>query len=500
MKRLFALLSVLLAINVVEAQQWSYEYYCDENESTLFITGDMSAHYNYVLGTLYENDSNKSNPIALCVDDDGLYADKVFDEKFYKSSFITSLGLGNGNVFVVALCSENDEDDMYEKLWMAVLNPDLDIMCENYLDVEEPYISYGLSAQTLMSDNDEIVLVTKVTDSIPLHTVIEYDFLFCKLDWNCNLLKKSYLENPSYHSNITDFIKVPNTNYYAIFGNGMHVSGSETVSYIDDDLNYLSTSIIDKMSNYPDNILPLYVSVDYWYDESHFLMSAMSAHTEGINDWHPIVIKMDTDMNVVKSLSLERVDTTDYVSQFRSMAYVNPDKIFVSSFWQNGSYFETFPNTATVFLINKELDLLGRKDFEFGNYMNILYIQPTRDEGCVVQAVLDCDTSEMSYICMLKAQDFEIITDVLENKDGFEYDFYPNPVSSDLYINVKNIMNEKVRIVITDMMGRRYLDKDLCLNKNTLSINVASLKKGNYIYSIMDADGRCMMSDKFIKE
>lgn len=498
MKRLFVLLFVLFVMKPAVSQQWFYEYPCSDDQNIFFITGDMSSNYNYVLGTLYENNSNLSCPIALCIDENGNYVDKVFYAMSYKSSFITSLGLGDGNVFVVALCDDSDLDNMYEKLWVAVLDPDLNIVAESYLATEETYISYGFSAQLLMNDNNEIVLVTKVTDSIPTQSIIEYDFVFYKFDCNCNLLNRSYLENPSYHSEITDFVKVPGTGYYAMFSNGMHVSGVETVSYIDDDLNCISVSIIDKMSNYPNNILPKFICVDHWCDENYFLMSAKSAHTDGINDWHPIVLKMDADMNVVKSLSLERVDTTDYVSQYRSMAYVNRDKIYVSTFWQNGSYFESYPNTATVFLINEELDLLGRKDFDLGAFMNIFYVQPTFDEGCIIQAYLDYNTHKVPVICKLKIDDFDVVTDVEEN--DYVCDFYPDPVSSVLNINVKNIMKKKVIIVITDILGRRCLERDVFLNENTLSINVNSLKRGTYQCHIVNDDGRCVMSDRFIKE
>ena len=57
MNRLFLFLSFLFVVNVAESQQWFKEYPCGENESVVFNTGDMSARYNYVLGTLYENDS-----------------------------------------------------------------------------------------------------------------------------------------------------------------------------------------------------------------------------------------------------------------------------------------------------------------------------------------------------------------------------------------------------------------------------------------------------------
>ena len=128
MRRLIVLLFILFSVEYVESQQWFYEYPCNEDEEVFFITGDMSANYNFVLGTLYDNDSNLSTPIALCFDENGNYIDKMFCSTFPNSSFITSLGLGDGNVFVAAVCGVSE--NMYEKLWVAVLNPDLNILTE----------------------------------------------------------------------------------------------------------------------------------------------------------------------------------------------------------------------------------------------------------------------------------------------------------------------------------------------------------------------------------
>lgn len=180
------------------------------------------------------------------------------------------------------------------------------------------------------------------------------------------------------------------------------------------------------------------------------------------------------------------------------MAYVNNDKIYISTFWQNSTLVESFPNTATVYQINEELDLLGRKDFDLGVFMNILYIQPTFDEGCIIQAYLDYNTHKVPVICKLKSDDFEVETEIVENKEDLS--FYPNPVSSLLNINVENMINENVKIMITDLLGRRYLDEDFYLDESTFSINVNSLKSGTYIYSIKSEDGRSVLKNKFIKE
>ncbi len=499
MRRLLTLMFVMLMVKTVSSQQWSFEYPVNEKEYVIFTTGDMSLNYNYVLGTKYIHDSNMSHPVALCFDEDGGCKERMFDNGFEGESFIAAVGLKDGNVFVAALCGYDANSETCEKIWIAVLNPDLDIVAEKYLDFEEPYIAFGPSSQALLNDNEEIVFVTKVTDLITEHVITEYDFLFYKIDVNCNLLKQSYLENPSRYSDISDFIKVPNTDCYAMYSNGMTTLGVETVSYVDDDLNYMSTTIIDDFDNYPNNILPMFICVDYWYDENHFLMSANSSNTDGINDLHPIVLKMDTDMNILKTLSLERIDTTDYVSQFRSMAYVNQEKIYISTFWQNMSYFDVQPNTATVFLINDDLEILGRKDFDFGEYMSILYIQPTYDEGCIIHVMFEYNDYTQMVIYKLNIEDFEMVTDIVKNEEDFEVSFSPNPVSSLLNIDIVDVNDKEVRLAIFDMLGRRCLDRDVYLDGNTLALDVSMLEKGMY-FCDMTIDERRVLRKKFVKE
>ncbi len=499
MKRFLILLFVLSMLKYANSQQWSFEFPCEKDEYAHFMAGDKSLCYNYVVGGLYENVTNVSSAIALCVNENGEYLDKYFLENSAKSTFVTALGLNDGNVFVAAVCSDNQEKYVYEKLWIAVLDSDLEVLSEQNIEVDEGYVSFGMSAQAVLNDNNEIVFVTVVTDSIPLHTIIEYDFSFYKFDVNCNMLRQAYLENPSYHSEISDFVKVADADYYAMFSNGMHVTGVETVSYIDDDLNYISTNVVDNMNNYPENILPMFTCVDYWYDENHFLMSAMSAHTDGINDWHPVVIKMDKDMNVQKSLSFERVDTTDYVSQYRSMACVDSGKIFISTFWQNSSDFEFYPNTATIFLINDKLELLGRRNLESDAFIEILYIQPTCDEGCIIQAYKIYKTHRVPVICKLKSEDFEIVTDVVDYGDDIEICSYPNPVSSVLNINADFIPDVNVRIIVFDILGRRYLDKELYLDGDILTLDVSPLLKGTYFYEVM-LNEKCVLRERFIKK
>ena len=499
MTRFTALLLMLCVMNVIYAQQWIIDYQTAPNEEVVFFHGDKSLQYDYAVGEYVNNETDEKYPIALCIDLNGDYLDKVFYKEGRTAKFTSVLGLGDGNAFVTATCSDDTIPECYEKLWVAILNPNLEVIEECNIELNAPYLSFSTTTHALVNDEDEIVLVTLVTDSIPEHTSIIYDYSFYKFDARCNLLKQSYLENQSRQCNIDDFTRIPDTDIYAIFGYGLDVSGMANVIYIDDELNYLSMSFLDEQQEYPDLMLPYRMSLGFWYDKDHFLMSAQTVQTSGLNNWRPFVVKMDRDMNVIKTLDFERVDTTDYVAEYKSVAYVNPDVIYVSTFWDRGSFLDVFPNSMTLFLINEKLDLLGRKTMVYDNYYYyVLHIHPSYDGACIVQGVAVGDGHDRSVIYKFKSEDFEMLTEVTDNSVDFEISSYPNPVSSVLNIDVESINNDNVRVILFDMMGRRYLDKDVRLDGDMLTLDVTPLPKGTYFYKIV-IDDRNEIKKRFIK-
>lgn len=498
MRHLILFLFFFVATHVV-AQQWSIEYVPEEHENISLITGDNSGTYDYVVGMYHDKSQDERCPMAICIDKDGAYRDKIFEFEGKKSRFNLALGLGDGNVFVVAPYSDSVDTEYYEKLWIAVLNPYLEVVFENMIELDDPYTSYIGMSYALENESDEIVVVTRVTDSIPLHTEILCDFSFLKFDDQCNLIQHSYTENKGRKSEITDFVLVPNKGEYALFGNGMHLSGMSNINYFDDDFNHLSTVFFDDMSSYPDLLLPLRMSVDYWYDESHFLMSAQNINTSGVNEWKPFVAKVDTDMNVLKTLDLERVDTTDYVFQNKNMSFVDKDKIYIATFWEIGSFLDAFPNSLTVYLVNDDLDLLGRKTIPFEEFYFGLHTHSTMDGGCLLVGKFGFEGNESILILKVDSDEFEMHTDVVEYENGMEMLSYPNPVSSSLNIIVKEEKGCEARVFVVDMFGRRYLDKAVFLDGEVLSIDVSPLEEGMYVCGVIVND-KCVYKDKFVKE
>lgn len=494
MSRIIALLLIILTC-VANAQQWDIEYCSDDYSGCILTSGDNSGDYDYFVGFCSDKVTGVYVGVAVCADENGNYKDRVFWQDGKKSKFTHVLGLGNGNVFVSALYGDDDSPDMYSKLWVAVLNPDLEIVKERYIELDESYITYIGKAYTLMNDDNEIVLLTRVADYESYNVNDRFDYVFYVFDDACNLLQYSCLVNETHRSDITDFTLVPGAKSYAIFGNGMHVSGMSNVIYVDEDFNYLSMEFFDDMNDYPDLMLPVRMCVGHWCDESHFLMSAQTTMTNGINDWATFVAKIDTEMNVVKNLNLERIDTTDYVFEFESMEYVNDDRIYVATFWER----KDLPNELNIYLINDDLELLGRKSVVTEDCFFGLHIHSTKEGGCVVVGKETIPDSENPIIYKFAADEFGIDVNVINMKPCCETVSCPNPVSSVLNINVGYITDEKVRISVIDVLGRRYLDKEIFLAGNMLLLDVSSLESGTYFY-VITKDKKTILKNRFVKQ
>lgn len=481
-----------------QSQKWYVDYPCEKDEVVSFTSGDMSGKYNFSIGARRNQLTEEMFPIALCIDENGNYKDRIFDDNMKKGMFCYAQGIGEGRAFVVARCTENDDAGIYEQLWVSIIDSDLEILQQKHIDIEYPYISFG-TVKALVNDNKEFVVVAQVIGGAPSSNNVVYDYAFYKIDGGCKLLKYSYLKNTTYNNVITDFTLRPNTNQYAVVGNGMSVNGMETVFYIDDDLNYVSTVEIDNTNDYSNYMFPKFMDVGHWIDDNHFLMSAQTSNTSGKNEWCPIVLKMDSDMNILERLDLERVDATEYVSQHRSMAYIDANTIYVSTYCAGDTDFSDFlPNTASIYLINEELELLGKKEININDFIWLLHIQPTYDKGCIIQASIVCNTHEKPFICKLDKSDFEEITNVLDYEVTSIVDVFPNPVSSILYIDVDNQDNKKMQVEIVDVLGRRCREEDLGCDNDVLQIDVSQLKRGVYCCHIK-CDGY-NVKKMFIKE
>ena len=496
MKRSVILLVLMLMANLLYSQEWCIKLPFDDCDA-FFFHCDASADYNYSLGSVTEVHDNKSKPLILCVNNEGEYKYRILDFDTVVVTINAALGLGDGNLFVNAYCNEPESESLKNKLWLAIINPNLEILHQNLIDVDDDYMSFGPEADLVMNEKAEIILATQITKDNYLINPI-YDYAFYKFDNQCNMIKNVILENTSYNLNINDLTIIPESECYAIFGKGMYPSGTPTVFYLDDNLNYMYSTLIDDPNNYPNYISPEFMDV-HWLDNDSYLMSAMTPYTHGYNEWYPLLLKMDKEMNIIDSVRFERVDTTDYVSQHRSLIYHNSNTIYVSTFWQHIKMHNMYPNTSSVFLLDENLDVLGEVFFDYDKYIALTSIQHTADDGCIVVGTYNENNRMCAIMWKLSREDFLDGTNIKEEIISVNTKIFPNPVSDNLNIYIDKINDIKVCIDIFDVKGRIVLENDTFMSNNEMSIDVSSLKSGMYFCRIKTEE-KYVFTDTFIKE
>jgi len=90
---------------------------------------------------------------------------------------------------------------------------------------------------------------------------------------------------------------------------------------------------------------------------------------------------------------------------------------------------------------------------------------------------------------------------VVYRKKDIGINIYPNPVRDVLNIELNRNMNSRITVVVTDIMGRTFLNKQYDMNgqSNMIRIDASSWTRQQYIVKVISNNGETMAIQKFIK-
>ena len=97
-----------------------------------------------------------------------------------------------------------------------------------------------------------------------------------------------------------------------------------------------------------------------------------------------------------------------------------------------------------------------------------------------------------------KAQDTGTpIAEIGENDDLFSA--YPNPAYGDVKIGIRGFDNGEYDLKVFNIGGKEVMKKHLNINRDTaVTINVAHLDKGTYLYALIDGDGKILRAKRLM--
>ena len=489
--RWFLLLTLCCIAAGMQSQQWMVSYPVEEG--VVLVGGDCNEEGNFIVGACNKNDdSGYLDAFAMFVRNDGTFVEKRFVYDGYKAHLCNALCLDDGNAFAVGVKGGTPTDHVYDTLWIAVMNPELEIIEEHDYPLVAPYRTWTTDVYLEFNNYGEVVVLADVSErDYPWLTVGVYAVLKC--DIHGNVLQSRYFSEGHGLGGArpTGIIRVPDSDNMMMIGKGFFVNNSHSICYIDNDLN--------KIAVYP---LPWLEDIwnhsDCWKDNGHFLMSSMSHHQGIVNSsYYAAVFEVDAEGRYVDTLVYDRADTSDYTAQFGSMAYVSDEEIFIATYWENDA--DELSSDAVICLIDKDLNLKGTKRLRLNDTkIRLMHCKRTPDGGCLVYGQCrKCHGSEMVNVWKLLPEDFVIPWTLEETPEvSRRHQVYPNPVKNQLYLKLDDADCRKVTVY--DACGRKYFERTFRGCTGLLTIDVSSLENGAYFYEIV-TNGNYNQKGVFIK-
>lgn len=485
------LICIFSIIGYVHSQE-SFEFCIDTEEDSKVWEAAVDDGGNVVLvGNIGDFIGLDFDALVIKVYPDGHYITKRFDMQDTVSLFTSIKYLNNGHYFITGCFSPEGNYYSRNYLWIVILDQDLNIVSEKSYKVRDPYISISTNAQSLVDNEGNIVLATSVLQDFS-------DFAFYKFNPQGDTLISKY------YSYIWDELpyelrQMPGSDNMMLVERSTHYSNRNELMFLDPDLNIITINqfVGDvKFLGYP--------STDCWVSDNTFLLSGWNKIEMGTyTDRYIGVYLMDTTCNVYNELILNKPDTTDVPAWKNSMAYANDSTVYIAGFQQIMGFWITDPVVVQLYMIDKNMNLLGYKELGGDANYEVWGIVATPDDGCLIYGhrynnpgVPERDV----YIWKVLRDEINLITEVYEIEAESEtVSVYPNPANDYVFVHLSNRMDwSEHDVALFTMDGKKVFEKKTDQSGNLMKINVQNLKNGVYILNVFK-NGQIVYSNKLIK-
>lgn len=456
-----------------------------DNSGNILVVGDVGPFYPAAFDAL-----------IIKVFPNGDYLMKRFDLGDSLSMFNTVNVLDDGNFFVTGSYSPSGQSSERDRLWVVILDEELNLVSQKTYPIRDSYITFGSAICSIIDNDGNIVLTSLVLEEEKDEMVAFLDFAFYKFTPNGDTLLSRYYSY-IYDEIPYELTKVPNSDDLMLIERATLYNNHIELMYLDKDLNILKVNQLwSSLGGDP--------SCDYWLSDTEFLVSGrIGIETGGPADFSIGVYRVDTAANFLQELLLNKVDTTDYPAWRNSMAYANDSTIYIGGFQNIMGFWNTEPSIVELYMIDKDMNLIGYKELG-GDYNYELWgIIATQDDGCLLYGTrLDVPEPERDIqIWKVLRDDINIVTGVYESPTpAVEIDAYPNPVTDKLFVRLSGTASwnhNTLCIYTTD--GRQVFRKRIHGEGNLLQADMSNLSPGHYIISI-EQNNKNTYTTKIVKQ
>lgn len=499
MKRIIFILGAWLGFASIVYAQHSFQISFATEEYESVKNSIIDHEGNVILAGMIGSFSDSTvHGLILKITPDGTLQSKRMERKDTVSFFNEVILLDNGHYFVCGIYSAVGDIHAMDHFWIVIFDQNLEVVTERSYRLNPSYLWYGELCLAIINRNGEVAVVT--TNEIPYNNSSFADYIMFRFSQQGDSLS-SVLHTSPRSSMLNSFNSTPGNDSLMMIGRGVLNTGQESLNFMD--LNMDITSVvnlggtINGHSRYTNN---------NWLNTDEFLMTCdrVIDYDNG-REYLFSVFRMNTSGQYLQELRLDRPDTLEYSCNYTNLV-VAPDSLIYVGGFQSYNNISSTPSNCIIYLIDKDLNLIGRKSFGGDANYILRGIEATPDNGCFAYALRTNMLNRADYeldIVMWKflREDFTIFTQLTDlPAAALNSKAWPNPADDVLHISLENLpQDSEFRLQIYNTAGQKYFDKALTASANSVQCHIGVLPAGNYVYQLQTASGKAG-SGTFIKQ
>ena len=467
----------------------------DEGESALCIGG-----------------TTNKNGLVVKIDKDGEHIDRLVHLQGMILNYFSAVELNDGNYMVFGVCDDSLCDPYYQRyIRVDVFDSDLERVSSRMYSVEDEtfdcfYVFPGMLLNSILSPSGTVILAATpayLTEQGYYRRALQ----LYELDKQGDILVRKSLP-ADYASSVGEITYEPHSNYMLMAvegGSFPNSTGVPGIYVVDTNLDIVSRKDMVKVQGgyaYQVNAIEEISTDGIWIDGDRLILNTIKPQHNRPTFYYSSLYVIDSALNVYDELRLPPYDSCAWMPRGTSTAYVDDTTVFAITCCAENLYADMYQ--ANIILVDKHLNLLGRKTFKDDEFL-FKPGQPAvfNDGGCLVPMYARRGGGDPMFRgCLMKFRrtDIEITWDVVK-EDWTEACLspYPNPTGGIVNIPIPDTANGNARILLFDAKGMKCLDSPVGKDGNLVRLDTSNLEPGLYLYRIDCGKGK-KTEGKFVKK
>ena len=459
--------------------------------------------------------SANKHGLLVKVDRDGEHIDRIVHPQGMILNYFSAVQLDNGNYMVFGICDDSLCDPHYQRyIRVDVFDNGLEPIGSRTFSVEDEafdcfYVIDGKLLNSILSPSGTVILAAAPAYYTEQEIYRRALQLYELNEEGDTLVKKSL---PTYYaSSVEEITYEPHSDNLLMAvegGNFLSSTGVPGIYVVDMSLEVISRKHLNKVQGgYGYEVDPIEkISTDgNWIDGDRLILHANKIQLNRRTFYYSSLYVIDSALNVYGELRLPPYDSTAWIPQGTSTAYIDDSTIFAITYCAERMYTGIYQ--ANVILVDKHLNLLGRKAFRDDEFL-FRPGQPAafNDGGCLVPMLTrrgmyePGDPEFQGMLMKFRREDIEITWDVVQESGTRERLLpYPNPTGGYINIPLPEAVADNARILLFDAGGVKCLDSAVGQEGNLIRLDTDNLTSGLYLYRIV-AGSRTVAEGKFVKD